>query len=420
METSREIERAERFFAEMRARTTDPPGITRASYGEGEQIAHAMMRAWAQSLDLEIASDFAGNLYMTLPGRDRARPVLMMGSHMDSVPHGGNYDGAAGVVAGMAALERMRRLGTTPAMDVVVMAIRAEELSWFPAPYIGSRAAFGRLPAEDVDKVIRFDTGRALGAHMAELGFDPEAVRAGRRHLDPARIGAYIEVHIEQGPHLVAIGRPCAIVTGIRGNFRFKHARALGEYGHAGAVPRTQRQDALLAAVEFAHGMEKMWIRREAQGQDLVCTVGEFFTDAQQHTMTKIPGEVRFTLDIRSYDEAVLSECRAELERSAAAISAARRVRIELGSHTHAHSAVMDPKLVALAERAAQRLGIDAPRMASGAGHDCAVFANEGVPCAMLFIRNADGSHNPREKMDIGDFAVVSRLLWGMLDELVA
>ena len=420
MEMSRAIERAERFFDEMRARTTDAPGITRASYGEGEQIAHDMMRAWAQSLDLEIANDFAGNLYMTLPGLDRARPVLMMGSHMDSVPHGGNYDGAAGVVAGMAAVERMRRLGMTPSMDVVVMAIRAEELSWFPAPYIGSRAAFGRLPGDDVDKVIRFDTGRALGAHMAELGFDPDAVRAGRRHLDPARIGAYIEVHIEQGPHLVAIGRPCAIVTGIRGNFRFKHARVIGEYGHAGAVPRTQRHDALLAAVEFAHAMETMWIRREAEGQDLVCTIGEFFTDPQQHTMTKIPGEVRFTMDIRSYDEAVLTQCRAELERSAADVSAARRVRIELGSHTHARSAIMDAKLIALAEGAAQRLGIDAPRMASGAGHDCAVFANEGVPCAMLFIRNADGSHNPHEKMEIGDFAVASRLLWGMLDELVA
>jgi len=420
METSREIERAERFFSDMRARTLDDPGITRASYGAGEQIAHDMMRAWAQSLDLEIANDFAGNLYMTLPGRDRGRPVLMMGSHMDSVPHGGNYDGAAGVVAGMAALERMRRLAATPAMDVVVMAIRAEELSWFPAPYIGSRAAFGLLPADHVDKVVRFDTGRSLGAHIAELGFDPDAVRAGRRHLDPARIGAYIEVHIEQGPHLVAIERPCAIVTGIRGNFRFKHARVLGQYGHAGAVPRTQRHDALLAAVEFTHGMEQMWIRREAEGQDLVCTVGEFFTDPQQHTMTKIPGEVRFTMDIRSYDEAVLTQCRAELEHAAAALAQARRVQIELGEHTHARSAVMDAKLIALAERAAARLGIDAPRMASGAGHDCAVFANEGIPCAMLFIRNEDGSHNPHEKMEIGDFAVASRLLWGMLDEMVA
>jgi N-carbamoyl-L-amino-acid hydrolase len=420
MDSSAEIERAVRFFSEMRARTADDPGVTRASFGEGEQIAHDMMRAWAESLELEIANDFAGNLYMTLPGRDRARPVLMMGSHMDSVPHGGNYDGAAGVVAGIAALERMRRLGLTPAMDVSVMAIRAEELSWFPVPYIGSRAAFGLLPADTLDQVVRFDTNRSLAAHMAELGFDPDAVRAGRRYLDPARIGAYIEVHIEQGPHLVAIKQPCAVVTGIRGNFRFRHARVLGEYGHAGAVPRSERHDALLAAVEFAHRLEQMWLRREAQGEDLVCTLGQFHTDPEQHTMTKIPGEVRFTMDIRSYDDAVLAACRAELEGVAAAIARARGVQIVLGEHTHARSAIMDAKLIAIAERAAQRLGIDAPRMASGAGHDCAVFANQGVPCAMIFIRNEDGSHNPYEKMASEDFAVASRLLWGMLDEMVA
>jgi N-carbamoyl-L-amino-acid hydrolase len=415
-----EMERADRFFSEMGARTADEPGITRASFGEGEQIAHDMMRDWAKSLRLEISTDFAGNLYMTLPGRDRSRPCLMMGSHMDSVPHGGNYDGAAGVVAGMAAVERMRRLAKTPAMDVTVMAIRAEELSWFPVPYIGSRAAFGLLPPETLDDAVRFDTRRSLAAHMTDSGFDPKAVRAGHRHLDARQIGAYIEVHIEQGPHLVTLGRPCAVVTGIRGNYRLKHARVLGEYAHAGAVPRTERHDALLAAVEFAHRLEQMWLRREAEGQDLVCTLGEFCTDPAQHTMTKIPGEVRFTMDIRSYDDSVLAQCRAELEGVAAQISAARGVRVELGPHTHARSALMDDALVALASRVAVRLGIDAPRMASGAGHDCAVFANQGVPCAMIFIRNADGSHNPNEKMDMADFAVASQLLWGMLDEMSA
>jgi len=162
-----ELARADAFLAELRRRTVDPPGVSRASYGEGEQIAHDMARAWAEELGLEIARDFAGNLYMTLPGRERARPRLVMGSHMDAVPHGGNYDGAAGVVAGLSALGRLRRLAATPRMDVTVMAIRAEEVSWFPAPYIGSRAAFGILPADVVDEVVRFDTGRTLGTHLA-------------------------------------------------------------------------------------------------------------------------------------------------------------------------------------------------------------------------------------------------------------
>ena len=415
-----EILRADSFLQELRRRTLDEPGVTRASYGEGEAIAHDMMRTWARELDLQVTCDYAGNQYMTLPGRDRRVPAIMMGSHMDSVPHGGNYDGAAGVVAGMTAIQRMRRLGVVPSMDVTAMAIRAEELSWFPAPYIGSRAAFGILPAGVLDEVVRFDTGRSLASHMKEAGHDPDALRAGKRYLDPARIGAYLEVHIEQGPHLVKLERRCAVVTGIRGNHRYKHSRVLGEYGHAGAVPRSDRRDALLAAIEFVGELERMWKRREAAGEDLVCTVGEFHTDAAVHTMTKIPGEVRFTMDYRSYDENVLEVCHEELLANARRIGSERGVTIDLGAHTHAAGAVMAPQLVALAKRTARRLGIDAPEMASGAGHDCAVFANEGVPCAMIFIRNDHSSHNPREAMDIDDFAAACALLHGMLDELIA
>lgn len=194
----------------------------------------------------------------------------------------------------------------------------------------------------------------------------------------------------------------------------------IGVYAHAGAVPRTERRDALLAGIAFAHGLERMWLRRESEGQDLVCTVGQFYTEPGQHTMTKIPGEVFFSMGIRSYDDAILAQCRAELEVLAGAIGKDRGVVVDIGEHTHARSAVMDAGLITLAERTAQRLGIDAPKMASGAGHDCAVFANQGVPCAMIFIRNDDGSHNPHEKMDIADFAVASRLLWGMLEELTA
>jgi N-carbamoyl-L-amino-acid hydrolase len=418
MTSDQEITRADTFLQELRRRSVDEPGVTRASYGEGEQIAHDMMRAWASELDLQVTHDFAGNQYMTLAGRDRSAPSLMMGSHMDSVPHGGNYDGAAGVVAGMTALQRMRRLGKTPRMDVTVMAIRAEELSWIPAPYIGSRAAFGILPASTLDDAVRFDTGRTLAQHIKEAGYEPDAIRAGKRHLDPARIGAYIEVHIEQGPHLVKLQKRSAVVTGIRGNHRYKHSRVIGEYGHAGAVPRADRKDALLAAAEFVSELENMWKRREEAGEDLVCTVGQFYTDAAVHTMTKIPGEVRFTMDYRSYDENVLTACHRELSENAKRIGQARGVAFDLGEHTHAQGAVMDPKLVALAKRTAQRLSIDAPEMASGAGHDCAVFANEGVPCAMIFIRNDHSSHNPA--MDIEDFAEACTLLHGMLDELTA
>ncbi len=408
---------AARLFMHLREHSIDAPGVTRASYGDGERMAHALARDTAAMLHLEITTDFAGNLYMTLPGRDRSLPSIMIGSHMDSVPHGGNYDGAAGVVAGLTALARLRRQGRTPRLDITVMAIRAEELSWFPAHYIGSRAAFGRLPPEALD-VVRFDTNRSLREHMRDEGFNPQAVETGQRHLDPARIGTYIELHIEQGPALVELQKACGIVTAIRGNLRFKHARVTGEYGHAGAVPRLARRDALFAATEFASRLEALWLEHERAGDDLVCTVGQFFTDSEVHTMTKIPGEVRFTMDIRSHDDATLTQVQTQLGTMAQEISARRKVLIDTGTPIRANAAVMDAQLRATLRQIATAQQIDAPDIASGAGHDCAVFAGEGIPCAMIFVRNDHGSHNPNEAMEMADFGEACRLLFGLLDQL--
>lgn len=412
-----DAELAASLYSDLRSGSSDPPGVTRASFGAGERMAHALVRGLAERMQLEISTDFAGNLYMTLPGSDRAAPCVMLGSHLDSVPHGGNYDGAAGVVAGMVALARLKRLGRTPRVDLTVMAIRAEELSWFPAHYIGSRAAFGRLPAEALE-VVRFDTGKSLREHMREEGFDPDAVAAGRHHLDPARIGAYIELHIEQGPALVDMQRACGIVTAIRGNLRFRHARVIGTYGHAGAVPRPARRDALFAAVEFAQRLEALWLDFESQGRDLVCTIGQFATDARVHTMTKIPGEVNFTMDIRSHDDQVLKDMLVQVAAIAQEVGSRRDVVVDLGPHMHGNAAVMDAGLRARLRGLATELAIDAPDIASGAGHDCAVFAGEGIPCAMLFVRNDHGSHNPHEAMEIADFGEACRLLFGLIDSL--
>ena len=412
-----DAELAASLFSDLRRGSHDPPGVTRASFGPGERMAHALVRGLAERLLLEISTDFAGNLYMTLPGRDRAAPCVMLGSHLDSVPHGGNYDAAAGVVAGLVTLARFRRLGRTPRVDLTVMAIRAEELSWFPAHYIGSRAAFGRLPADALE-VVRFDSGKNLREHMREEGFDPEAVAAGKSHLDPARIGAYIELHIEQGPALVDMQRACGIVSAIRGNLRFRHARVIGTYGHAGAVPRLARRDALFAAVEFAQRLEALWLDFEGQGRDLVCTIGQFSTDAALHTMTKIPGEVNFTMDIRSHDDQVLQDMLTRVAAIAHEVGQKRDVLVDPGQHMHANAAVMDQRLRERLRGLATELAIDAPDIASGAGHDCAVFAGEGIPCAMLFVRNDHGSHNPHEAMEIADFGEACRLLFGLIDTL--
>jgi N-carbamoyl-L-amino-acid hydrolase len=315
-------------------------------------------------------------------------------------------------------LARWRRAGRQPQRDVTVMGVRAEELSWFPAPYIGSRAAFGLLEPEALDNCVRPDTGRTLAEHMAEAGFAPERIRARERQLDPARIACFLELHIEQGTVLAEMGLPVGIVTGIRGNLRYRDCHIIGRYGHAGAEPRQSRQDAVLAGVEFVSRLERLWVEHEGAGKDLVATVGRFHTDAAVHTMTKIAGELWFSMDIRSEDNAVLLAVDRELRAIAAEISARRRVVIDLGSYTNALPGPIDHGHRRRLERLARDLGVPSLVMASGAGHDSAVFGNLGIPTAMIFVRNEHGSHNPDESMELADFAQGLRLLVAAVEEI--
>lgn len=404
------FDRAKRLFTELAELSADPPGVTRASFGLLECAAHDMIRREAEAIGLEHRADVVGNLYVTLPGRDRTAPVLMTGSHLDSVRHGGNYDGAAGVLAGLFMLEHLAQ-GPQPHYDVTLMAIRAEEMIWFPEHYLGSRAAFGLLPQDTADRVKRSDTGRTLADHMIEAGFDPQAIRDGRAQLDPGRIRAFVEVHIEQGPVLVDAKTPIGIVTGIRGNMRHRYASIIGKTTHAGGVPRQTRQDAVMAGAELVATLENWWLQTENAGGDMVLTIGEFTTDPAQHGITKVPGHLSFTLDMRSQDTVILDRFDRFLQATTAEIATKRHVSIDLGPATYAAPAPMDPAVQTGLIEAAQHCGIDHTSLPSGGGHDCATFAGIGVPAGMLFIRNENGSHNPDEHMELDDFHCAAEVL---------
>jgi len=409
-----DIALAEDLFEQLAVKTRQGQGIVRDSYGPGEQAAHDLIAAAGEKLGLEIARDAALNLYLTLPGKRRDLPVIMIGSHLDSVGQGGNYDGAAGVVAGLAVLAGFRAADFQPAQDITVMGIRAEEAFWFDIPFTGSRAAFGQLRPEEF-LVPRSDSGRPLADHMQDAGCDLTALRAGRASLDPAQIRAYFEVHIEQAPLLVERDLPVGIVTGIRGDFRYRFARCLGVYGHSGALARDQRRDAVAATVELIHSLNSAWRRIEDEGRDLVFTVGELSTDPTYHGPSKVAGETRFVLDIRGLEAASMRELAAVAEAEAARIGEAAGVRFDLGQPSYCAPAIMDKRLRGRLVAIAAEIGCAALEMASGAGHDAAVFTEQGVPSAMIFIRNRKGSHNPDEEMEIDDFAAAARLLSGLL-----
>ncbi|MCB8878210.1 hydantoinase/carbamoylase family amidase [Acidisoma silvae] len=398
------------LFDALDRATREGRGIVRASYGPGEQAAHDIMHAAALELGLACRVDPIGNLMMTLPGRDRSAPGIIIGSHLDSVPQGGNFDGAAGVAAGLAALARLRNMGFVPSCDITVMAIRAEESVWFDIPYLGSAGAFGLLdPA--VLEVRRSDNGVMLADSLRAAGFDRDTLAMQRSLLEPASIAAYLEVHIEQGPVLVEEALPIAVVSGIRGCLRFRAARCHGVYAHSGAVPRRYRSDAVAATVALLHHMQLHWDKAEARGDDLVMTSGEFFTDPAMHGASRVAGDVQFVLDIRSTSDTVMQDVAAEFRRAAAHIATEYRVTFDLGVGSYSPPAMMD---AGLRQRLLSLSG-QPFEMASGAGHDAAIFAKVGIRSAMIFIRNRNGSHNPDEAMAMADFAVAEDLLVRLL-----
>jgi len=401
---------AERLFDELRTRTADEPGVTRVAYGEGEQFAHDMVRREAAALGLSEAVDAAGNLYVTLPGADSALPAWVVGSHLDSVPHGGNYDGAAGVLAGLAAVKALRSAGITPARPVTVMVTRAEESCWFPVSYLGSRAALGVLPPESLD-VPRSDTGRTLADHMGALGLQPDRVRRGEAWLTSANVRGFIELHIEQGPVLEGADLPVGLVTAIAGSFRYRKARCLGEWGHSGAVPRSHRRDAVVALAELVTTLDRVWQEMTDAGEQATITFGEVGTDPALHGFSKIPGEVAFCLDVRSGSPACLDFVHARLLEIVGEIESRRNVQFDLGQRTGSTPTALDAQLRGSFARIAGRNGIAAIEMPSGAGHDTAAFALAGVPSALIFLRNQNGSHNPDESMRIEDFITGATLL---------
>jgi N-carbamoyl-L-amino-acid hydrolase len=405
-----DLKLAAALFDSLSRTTRQGRGIVRDSYGAGEQAAHDIMRAAADQIGLEVAIDAIGNLLMTLPGRDRTAPRIMIGSHLDSVPQGGNYDGAAGVVAGLSALSALKQAEAMAPCDITVMGIRAEESAWFDIAYLGSGGAFGLLDPACLS-ITRSDNGRSLEATLIERGFDPQPIRDRRPLLDAARIRAYLELHIEQGPTLMAEKLPAAVVTGIRGCKRFRNARCIGRYGHSGAVNRPQRHDAVAATVALLHHLESVWLEQERAGADLVITSGELYTDPAMHGPSKIAGETHFVIDVRSVSDATMQTVAAAARQAAARIGAEYRVAFDLGATSDSPPAVMDERLRAgLLGQLAQPY-----EMASGAGHDAAVFAKMGIPTGMIFVRNDHGSHNPDEAMTLGDFGVATQALLGLL-----
>jgi beta-ureidopropionase / N-carbamoyl-L-amino-acid hydrolase len=406
------------LFARIAERTGDENGISRGSYGEAETAAAEILMDYARRQGLDVGYDRVGNVTVTAQGQFETDPEILIGSHIDSVPRGGNYDGLAGVIAGIGTLVALEACGLGTQRGVRVIGFRGEESPWFGTAYLGSKLFTGQLTLAEAEAMHRFDTGRTLAQHLTEIGVERSQID-GRPAVSLDRVRAYLELHIEQGPELVDLGRPIAIATAIRGNIRYPFAKCIGRYAHSAAVPRRLRADAMMATAKLIAFADEQWRREiEAGHEDLVFTCGICQTNSAEHSMTKVPGETNFTLNIGSISDAVMDRVHQSLLDKAQALAEEHHVRFELGERVGTGAVALDPEVIGEIAGSCQSIETDPHTMAT-VGHDAAIFARMGIPAGIILIRNDKGSHNREEQMDMDDFSVGLKVLASSVNGIV-
>ncbi|MGJ7530290.1 hydantoinase/carbamoylase family amidase [Variovorax sp. GB1P17] len=408
---------AEKLFNEVRALSFDGVGVTRESYGRGESATAEYLCDFARSEGLEAEPDRAANIVFRLPGTAPDAPVAWIGSHIDSVPQGGNFDGLAGVIAGLLCLVARRREGHTAGLALEVLAFRGEESAWFGKAYMGSGALFGKIGEADLELRQR-NTGETMAECMRKAGADVDAIGAQQTLFDKSRVKAYMELHIEQGPVMVARQLPLAVVSGIRGNVRHNRIVCTGDAQHSGVVPRWLRHDAMFAVADLIMRIDEHWRVLLERGTDLVVTTGIVQTDAAEHSISRIPGRVSFSLEVRSKSVDTLEAFYQLMRTECTAIERERGVGFAFDRRLTSEPATMNERICGVLSKACGGLDVPFEVIPSGAGHDASLFANAGIPSSMLFVRNQNGSHNPHEAMDMADFMLGVQALGGALEQL--
>jgi hydantoinase/carbamoylase family amidase len=361
-------------------------GVTRVGLGRAEQHACELVASWMAEDGLDVSWDAAGNLFGRRQGSASDAPEVWSGSHLDTVPDGGRFDGSLGVVA---ALEAARRLADEQlSATLAVCVFRDEEGCRFGRGVFGSRAVCGRLCEADLD--LTDAHGTSVRAALSALGF--MGLRAPRAALP----GSFVEVHVEQGPTLERADVPLAAVTVITGMAGF-NVRFHGESGHAGTLPMDGRRDAFLAAATYALALRDEAVRRG----DVVATIGDVrISDAAANV---VPGRVDVTVDVR----APAGEALAAIAGEARRLAGAAGVDCEIEEVSFDPPVPLSPVVQAALRDAAAAEGVPMLELGSGAGHDAGILAAAGVEAGMLFVRSRNGgvSHRPEEFSDEADIA---------------
>jgi allantoate deiminase len=367
---------------------------------------HQEITLWMEPLGAKVRVDAAGNFRGIYPAAQPNASRLLIGSHLDTVPNAGAYDGILGVVLAVALLEELQ--GRRLPFGIEVVGFSEEEGVRFGTPFVGSRALVGRLDQALLD--VLDARGISVQKAIEEFGLNPEEIA--QAELENDTLG-YLEFHIEQGPVLETLNLPLAAVEAITGQSRLEFT-FVGRANHAGTTPMGFRRDAIAGAAEWISTVERV-----AQGvPGLVATVGKF--DARPDAANVIAGEARLTLDVRHRSDDIRTCAVGDVIRQAQECAARRGLSMRESTLLNQGAVTMDPFLIAAIEQAILNTGCKPHRMVSGAGHDAMILA-EKVPAAMIFLRTPGGiSHDPAESVAGDDVEKAIECGLHLLDQLAS
>jgi allantoate deiminase len=401
--------RAEEVMARCQKLATfsqDTGNIRRTFLSSPMRDCHNEITRWMKALGMSVRIDAAGNLRGRYPGQSSGSQTLLLGSHLDTVPNAGAFDGVLGVVLAVSLLESLENHKLPFAVEVI--GFSEEEGVRFGMPFIGSRALVGRLD-DDLLKV-RDKAGISVWQAIVDFGLNPDQIP---QACVTAEYFGYIEFHIEQGPVLESLGLPLAAVEAIAGQSRMEFTFC-GHGNHAGTTPMSLRFDALAAAAEWITAVES----RAQSIAGLVATVGKI--EAFPGATNVIAGEARLSLDVRHASDEIRNHAVSDMMAQAEAISSRRKLSVRWTSQLDQPATPMDPSLVGEIERAVAKTGCRPHRMVSGAGHDAMIIA-EKLPSAMIFLRSPGGiSHDPAESVTVEDVEKAIECGLHLLDQLAS
>jgi len=383
---------------------TPKGGVCRIALTDLDRQGRDLFVRWAEEAGCRVEVDAVGNIFARRPGRRADLPAVATGSHLDTQPTGGKFDGAYGVMAGLEVLRTLNDLGIETERPVEVVAWTNEEGCRFAPAMLGSGVFAGKFTLAHAHATADVD-GRTMGEELARIGYRGLAEPGGRS------FAAFFETHIEQGPILEAEGKTIGVVTGAQGQ-RWYDVTVTGQEAHAGPTPMPRRRDALVGAARIVDLVHQIGM----QNQPNACaTVGQM--QVRPNSRNTIPGQVAFTIDLRHPDDDVLSRMRAELEDGAARICGMGSLDLELKEIWYQPPLAFDAACVAAVRAGAEAAGFAHMEIVSGAGHDaCNVAAV--APVGMVFVPCRDGiSHNEVEDATASDLAAGCDVLLNALVE---